>query len=161
MIRDCTSQRITHLLKKLDFEQRRFATLPGKDHLTAVLPFNVLAHMSFEDLVGDAELISGADKFLLVKVIAVRALQVADGSGRLHHRMITARGSAGSGPWRQRRNAIFLAKGIAVSATGLKAHESTRNLRAGHWLRVYCVAPARTVIQIILRCRIDPFPPEI
>jgi hypothetical protein len=37
------------------------------------------------------------------------------------------------------REGVFVVQGIAVSATGLKAHESTRTWQAGHCARVYIV----------------------
>src|SRR5208337_18220 len=48
--------KFNHLLEELQPEQARFATLPGKDHLIAVLPLDVLLDVGFENLVGNAEL---------------------------------------------------------------------------------------------------------
>ena len=56
-----------HLLKEFESEQRRLAALPGKDHFAAVLSFDVLPDVRFQDFVGDAEFLLGAEQFLLVQ----------------------------------------------------------------------------------------------
>ena len=51
-------------------KKRGFASLPGENHLAAILPFDVLAD------VGDAELAGAAEQVFLVEIVAIRAVQV-------------------------------------------------------------------------------------
>jgi hypothetical protein len=67
-----------HLTKEIEPEQRWFAPLPGKNHFAAVLPFNALANVRFQDFVGDAELVGAPKQLLFVKVVAVRAIEITD-----------------------------------------------------------------------------------
>jgi hypothetical protein len=60
-------------------QQRGLASLPGKHHLAAILPFDVLADVGFQDFIGDAEFVAADEQVFFVEIVAVRAVQVADG----------------------------------------------------------------------------------
>ncbi len=91
------------LAEKVQSQEGWFTALPGKDHFAAVLPLDVLADMSLEDFVGNAELAGTVEEILLVEIIAVGAVQIADGSDGLDHRVIGRVRTSGSGPSRKRR----------------------------------------------------------
>ena len=81
---------LDHLVEELEPEQRRLATLPGEDHFVAVLAFDVLLDVGLENFVGDLELAVAAQQLFFVQVIAIGAVDVADGADRLDHRVIGA-----------------------------------------------------------------------
>lgn len=60
-----------YLAEKVQPQQGWLTTLPGENHLTAVLPFDVLADVCFQDFVGDAEEVAGAEELFFVEIVTV------------------------------------------------------------------------------------------
>src|SRR5208337_912297 len=79
-----------NLLEKFQSQQGRLATLPRKNHFAAVLPLDVLANVGFQDFVGDAKFAVAAEEVLLVEIVAVGAIQIADGPDGFDHRVVSA-----------------------------------------------------------------------
>ncbi len=91
---------LDHFVEELKSEQGRFASLPGEDNFIAVLAFYVLLDVGFENLVADAELAGTAEQVFFMQVIAIGAIQIADGPDRLDHGVVSARSSGLRRKWR-------------------------------------------------------------
>jgi len=87
-----------HLLEERQPHDRGLAALPGEHHLVAGLRLDVLADVLLEQIGGDARVGLMAEQLGLVQIEAVRAVEVAQGPGRLDHRV-----EAVLPPGRQRR----------------------------------------------------------
>src|ERR1035441_2700539 len=69
-----------HFVEELQPQQRGLSALPRKNYFFALLAFDVLLDVRFENFVGDAELAVASQQLFLMQVIAVGAVDVADRS---------------------------------------------------------------------------------
>ncbi len=74
-------------LKKLKSHQRRLPALPGERHHWSGLGLDVLLDVGFQQLLGHAETGLARVQALLFEVIAVLAVEIADGTDRFRHNM--------------------------------------------------------------------------
>ena len=75
------------LAEEVHPQQRRFAALPTEHHLVARLRLDVLPDVFFEQFVRHVRPIRLIQQILLVQVIAVGAVEVAQRTTRLNHRV--------------------------------------------------------------------------
>jgi hypothetical protein len=79
---------LDYFLKKLQAQQGGLAALPGKDDFAAILSFDVLADVGFQDFVGDTKMAVAAQKIFLVEVVTIGAVEIADGADGFDHSVI-------------------------------------------------------------------------
>ena len=95
---------LNDLFEELQSEKGRLAALPGKHDLCAVLSFNILFDVFFQNLVSDMELAGTSEQIFLVQVVAVGAIEIADCPKRLDHRVIGRRRTRFCREWRAIRD---------------------------------------------------------
>ena len=77
-----------YFLKNLQVQQGGLAALPGKDDFAAILSFDVLADVGFQDFVGDTKMAVAAQEIFLVEVVTIGAVEIADGADGFDYSVI-------------------------------------------------------------------------